>query len=233
MNLMNMLTGILTSGAALQALSAKTGLSEKQLKMIIAIAIPLLIRKLTSNASSQSGANSLLGALTQHRDTNSIDKQLADADEEDGAKIVGHILGSDEDKIIASVAKESGVSEADVAKVLGTISPSILSSLSAATESASAQQAQQAQQSGGVDLSDGFDMSDVMALMGGGASQSQSQNQSSGGLLGSLFGGGASQSQSQGGGGLLSALLGGAQKPEEDQEMNGIQRLNALLSMRN
>ncbi len=232
MNLMNMLTGILTSGAALQALSAKTGLSEKQLKMIIAIAIPLLIRKLTSNASSQSGANSLLGALTQHRDTNTIDKQLADADEEDGAKIVGHILGSDEEKIIASVAKESGVSEADVAKVLGTISPSILSSLSAATESASAQQAQQAQQSGGVDLSDGFDMSDVMALMGGGASQSQSQNQSSGGgLLGSLFGGGASQSQ--GGGGLLSALLGGVQKPEEDQEMNGSQLLNTLLSMRN
>ena len=230
MNLMNMLTGILTSGAALQALSAKTGLSEKQLKMIIAIAIPLLIRKLTSNASSQSGANSLLGALTQHRDTNSIDKQLADADEEDGAKIVGHILGSDEEKIIASVAKESGVSEADVAKVLGTISPSILSSLSAATESASAQQAQQAQQSGGVDLSDGFDMSDVMALMGGGASQSQNQS-SGGGLLGSLFGGGASQSQ--GGGGLLSALLGGVQKPEEDQEMNGSQLLNTLLSMRN
>ena len=45
MNLMNMLTSALTSGAALEALSAKTGLSQKQLKLIIAIAIPLLLRK--------------------------------------------------------------------------------------------------------------------------------------------------------------------------------------------
>ena len=48
MNLMNMLTSALTSGAALEALSAKTGLSQKQLKLIIAIAIPIatiIIRK--------------------------------------------------------------------------------------------------------------------------------------------------------------------------------------------
>ena len=69
MNLLNMLTKILTSGASLQALAGKTGLSEKQLKMIIAVALPLLLRKLTSNASSQSGAQSLLGALGQHRNT--------------------------------------------------------------------------------------------------------------------------------------------------------------------
>ena len=75
MNLLKMLTMVLTSGAALKALSSKTGLSQKQLKMIITIALPLLIGKLTSNASSKSGATSLLGALGQHKDKKTIDKR--------------------------------------------------------------------------------------------------------------------------------------------------------------
>ena len=63
MNLLKMLTNMLTSNAALQALSAKTGLPPKTLKMIIMIAVPLLLKRMTSNASSQTGASSLLGAL--------------------------------------------------------------------------------------------------------------------------------------------------------------------------
>ena len=78
MNLLKMLTGVLTSGAALKALSAKTGLSQKQLKLIITIALPLLIKAMTKNASSKEGAASLLGALGQHKDKKTIDKQIDD-----------------------------------------------------------------------------------------------------------------------------------------------------------
>ena len=122
MNLMNMLVKALTSGAALQALSAKTGLSEKQLKMIIMIAVPLLLRRMTTNASSQNGANSLLGALTQHQSKQSVDAQLENADAEDGSKIVGHILGEDRETLIDQVAKEADVDPKDVNIVLGNIS---------------------------------------------------------------------------------------------------------------
>ena len=202
MNLLNILMKSLTSGAALQALANKTGLSEKQLKMILAIAIPLLLKKMTSNASSQSGAQSLLGALTQHQGKRSIADQLDDADEEDGAKIVGHILGEDKDDLLDSVAREAGASKDDVTKVLGNISPSVLNGLSTATQEAGQRQA------GGVDLSDGIDMKDVMGLLGGSG----------------LFGGGQSQSQ-----GLLGSLLGGA-TPQEDQSVNGTQLINTLLS---
>lgn len=222
MNLMNMLTSALTSGAALEALSAKTGLSQKQLKLIIAIAIPLLLRKMTSNASSQNGASSLLGALNQHQSKKEIPEQLENADVEDGAKIVGHILGDEQEDLVREVAAQADVDPKDVNIVLGNISPTIMNGLSAATESASAQQ------SSGVDLSDGLDLSDVMGLLGGAASQgaaaapSQSSDDSpvqslggAGGLLGSLFG----------------SLMGGASAPEEDHNVNGTQLIQSLLSM--
>lgn len=221
MNLMNMLTSALTSGAALEALSAKTGLSQKQLKLIIAIAIPLLLRKMTSNASSQNGASSLLGALNQHQSKKEIPEQLENADVEDGAKIVGHILGDEQEDLVREVAAQADVDPKDVNIVLGNISPTIMNGLSAATESASAQQ------SSGVDLSDGLDLSDVMGLLGGAASQgaaaapSQSSDDSpvqslggAGGLLGSLFG-----------------SLMGASAPEEDHNVNGTQLIQSLLSM--
>ena len=89
-----------------------------------------------------------------------IDKQIEDVDEEDGAKILGHIFGDEKDKAMASVAKSAGVSTNDVSKVLGSISPSILSGLSEATATASKQK-----KSSGFDLSDGFDMTDVMACL--------------------------------------------------------------------
>ena len=214
MNLMNMLVKALTSGAALQALSAKTGLSEKQLKMIIMIAVPLLLRRMTTNASSQNGANSLLGALTQHQSKQSVDAQLENADAEDGSKIVGHILGEDRDSLIDQVAKEADVDPKDVNIVLGNISPTIMNGLSAATETASSQQ------SSGVDLSDGFDLSDVMGLLGGmsGSGASAESGEPAGseplGGLGNLFG----------------SLLGAA-KPEQDQGSNGTQLIQSLLSM--
>jgi len=214
MNLMNMLVKALTSGAALQALSAKTGLSEKQLKMIIMIAVPLLLRRMTTNASSQNGANSLLGALTQHQSKQSVDAQLENADAEDGSKIVGHILGEDRETLIDQVAKEAEVDPKDVNIVLGNISPTIMNGLSAATETASSQQ------SSGVDLSDGFDLSDVMGLLGGmsGSGASAESGEPAGseplGGLGNLFG----------------SLLGAA-KPEQDQGSNGTQLIQSLLSM--
>ena len=92
MNLLNVLLKVLLADAAIKALSGKTGLSSSSLKKLLPLAIPLLLRYMTNNASSQSGALSLLGALTQHSNFRSAEEMLAEADEEDGGKIVKHIL---------------------------------------------------------------------------------------------------------------------------------------------
>lgn len=237
MNLLKMLTNMLTSNAALQALSAKTGLPPKTLKMIIMIAVPLLLKRMTSNASSQTGASSLLGALGQHQSTKAVGEQLENVDQEDGEKIVGHILGEEQDDLVRAVAKEAGADPRDVSTVLGSISPTIMNGLSAATQSASGQQAQ------GFDLSDGFDMTDIMALFGGAAGAGQpagnTENVHSG-LLGedtpAQYAAAPAQSAAPAGGGmsglgsLFGSLLGG-QTPETDQSVNGTQLIQSLLSL--
>ena len=225
MNLLKMLTNMLTSSSALQALSAKTGLPPKTLKMIIMIAVPLLLKRMTGNAASQNGASSLLGALAQHKSTKAVGDQLENVDQEDGAKIVGHILGEDQDDLVRAVADQAGADPQDVSKVLGSISPTIMNGLSAATESASGKKKQ------GFDLSDGFDMTDLMALFGGAAGAGQTGGQSAGGFSGLLGEDSPAQSAGFGGlGGLFGSLLG-AQTPETDQSVNGTQLIQSLLSI--
>ena len=106
MNLLGLLMAAMTTKNALGQIAKKTGLSEKQIKKLMLIAIPILIKYLTQNASSGDGAHSLLGALAQHNNKEEMGLQLKDADENDGHKIIGHIFGKKEPAIM------SGVSEA-------------------------------------------------------------------------------------------------------------------------
>lgn len=170
MNLLSILLKTLLADKAVSALGKKTGLSASSLKKLIPLALPLLLKYLTSNASSQSGALSLLGALGQHTSQKTVADQIAEADETDGGKILGHILGQESDAEIRELAKKTGLSTADVNKVLGNMTPALLSSLNTAAGSAKKK----------VDLSDGLDLSDVMGLLGGAAP--------SGGLLSGLKG---------------------------------------------
>lgn len=155
MNLLSILLSVLTSGSALTALSKKTGISKSLLKKLIPLAVPLLLRYMTGNASSQAGASSLLGALTQHTSKKPVSLQIEEADETDGGKIVGHILGDSRDSETGSLASGAGLSSGDVNKVLSVLAPALLCSLSAAKSKAD-----------GVDLSDGLDLSDVASMLG-------------------------------------------------------------------
>ena len=175
MNLLNMLNSALTSSAALQALSEKTGLSEKQIAAIIAVALPLLLKGLTNNASSQTGASSLLEALGQHQNTQPVAQQLQEADPADGMAILGHILGGNQESTLGDMSGQTGVDPQSIMSVLGNIAPFLLSGLSATANSANSQQ------QSGADLSDGFDLGDLFGMLGGGmGSQSHPQHQDTG-----------------------------------------------------
>ena len=215
MNLLNVLLKVLLADAALKALSGKTGLSTSSLKKLLPLAIPLLLRYMTNNASSQSGALSLLGALTQHSNFRSAEEMLAEADEEDGGKIVKHILGDDTSRAVEMLAEETDLSSGDVNRGLNGLAPVLLTVLASAMLSAN-NQSSSAQQSNSLDLSD------LLGVFGGSSAQ-----QSSGGLLGSLLGGGSSAQQSSGN--LLSALLGGSQQQPVQQSSATGSLLNALL----
>ena len=198
MNLLGILLKALLSEGALKALAKKTGLGPKQLKKLLPLAVPLLIKMLTKNASEKDGALSLLGALTQHTSKKSMEEQIEEADTEDGGKIIGHILGKEKDQSLLTLSNQSGPSQQQVSSVLSGIAPALLSGLSAATSSVGS-----GSSAGKVDLSDGLDLSDVVAMLGGAKPEPVS-------LLGSLFG----------------------KKPakeEEDVSLNGAALLQALL----
>ena len=214
MNLLNVLLKVLLSEGAISALAKKTGIGSAALKKLLPLAIPLLLKALTNNASSQSGVQSLLGALTQHTSTKSIADQIAEADQVDGKKILGHILGNGASNEFGSLAAQTGLSADQVSSALAGIAPALLSGLSAATQSSGA--------AGKVDLSDGLDLGDVMAMLNGAQSGASPVN----GLLGSLLGGG--QSSASPVGGLLGSLLGSGIQ-ESDNSLNGNALLGALL----
>ena len=190
MNLLQLLLGAMLSNNSVNTVSQQNGTNNDLTKKLLMIAIPLLIRYMTKNAQSQSGAQSLLGALTQHKNQNDMVTQLQQADKEDGKNIIGHILGNDQTQVVNNLAQETGMESNQVMDTLSTIAPALLSGLSAATT-----QQQQPQN----------DLSGLASLFG--ASQPVEQKPSGLGALASLFGGSQPQQSSLDGSDLLSALL--------------------------
>ena len=206
MSLLSTLIGSMSSDDSVNAVSKKTGVSKLAIGGLIAIALPILIKKLTSNAQSQQGASSLLGALSQHTDTDSLANQISNADAEDGSAIIGHILGSDQADTISQLAAQSNLSEEQVNSVLDNIAPALMSSLSAANteniEQQAAQAAAEAEKPAG-------GLASILSLGGllGGSSSSSSAG---GSLLSSLFGGGKNDEAASDGSALLSLLMNSA-----------------------
>ena len=201
MSLLSTLLGAMSKDDSVEAVSKKTGISKIAIGGLLALAVPLLIKKLTSNAQSQQGATSLLGALSQHTDTTSVANQIANADTSDGSAIIGHILGSDQAGAISQLAAQSNLSEAQVSSVLDNIAPALMSSLSAANTENIQQQAAPAGGLGG--------LSSILGILGGGNSNSGG---GAGSLLGSLFGGGQKDDDddNNNGAALLSLLMNSA-----------------------
>ena len=225
MNLLQLLLGAMTSNDSVNAASKKTGVSSGSVSKLMMMALPLLITYLTKNASKKEGATSLLSALTQHNSTQTVSQQISNADSTDGAKIIAHILGKNQNSVISSLAKETGLSSKEVNSVLNAIAPALLNSLNTATTATAAKP-----QTNKVDLSDGIDLSDIAGLLGGGNITNVNSNPAAG-LLGSLLGGNSSQQQTSSNTGLdlLGSLLGG-NKPTT-QQSNGTELLGLLTGL--
>ena len=241
MDLLSMLMSSMTNDSSVEALAKKAGGSSKGMSKLLMLAIPLIIGYMTKNAKASSqGTSSLLGALQQHTNTAPVASQIANADAKDGAAILNHIFGKDYASVVNNLVQQTGMTSAQVTAALANAAPALMSSLSAATTSAT-----QAQQSAGAgfNLADGLDLSDLAALMGGSSKPQQSsllgsllggskpQQSSSANLgsalLGSLLGGGSSSSNTASS--MLSSLMGGS---NNHGALNGTDLLSALLGMK-
>ncbi len=225
MNLLDLLASTMGSESTLETLSKKTGVSSKDTSSLLSSALPLLLNYMTNNASTTDGAKSLLGALTQHTSNKPVSQQVKDADEQDGLKILAHIFGKDNDKIVASLAKETGISSAKVSQTLASMAPALLSTLSASTTAATNTSSNK---------KDDFDLSDLLGMFAG--SSKPTSNTSSLGDLGSvlsLLGGTSNNSSSSSNSSLgsLMSLLGGTTSNSKPSSFDGSDLLTLLSAL--
>ena len=199
MNLLSILMNAMGSQSSVNSLSQQTGVSSGKLKKLLPLLIPILLKYLTNNASNNSGALSLLSALTQHKSRSTFAEQIDEVDQEDGAAIIRHILGDDQEKVVKELARETDMKNEEVEKSLFSIAPVLLSALSSATENA------QSSQSAG-----GPDFLSLLTQFGGTQEPEPEPEpvQQSGGLFNSLFGG------------LFSNLFGGVQQQAQEEELH-------------
>lgn len=103
----------------------------EEVSKLTELAIPTLLAGLGKNSTTDEGANSLLEALSKHedRDLSNLEKALKNIDVEDGSKIIGHIFGSDTEKVQNNLAKESGLDNNQVSGILNQLAPLLMGSL--------------------------------------------------------------------------------------------------------
>lgn len=192
----------------INGVAGSTGQDSSKTGNVLAMGLPVLMKAMQRNASSPQGAEGLMGALNKH--DGGILENLGDlfnggvdqTVQQDGGKILGHILGSKQQGVEQVIGQKTGIDAGSVANILKTAAPILMGVLG-----------KQSRQ-GGVSNSNGI--GDLIGGMLGGNSTQQEQS-----FLekildadgdGSVIDDVAGMVLNQGGqksGGLLGGLLGG------------------------
>lgn len=140
------LTQLLNSNVGKQIISGisdQTQTTEQDTASVINAAAPVLVGMLQKNAATQEGAHGIQGALEDHDGSilNNLAGFFGSGDTSDGNGILGHILGNNRGSVEKELSEKTGVSMADVSKILAMLAPVIMGYLG--------QQSRQTGQKGG------------------------------------------------------------------------------------
>lgn len=120
------------------SVSEKTGLDASQASNVVASSLPALLGQMQNNASSEGGAGALLGALTSGKHDGSILDNLggflSGGDFSDGSKILGHVLGGNQDNMVQGLSSKTGVDSSIISKILPMLAPIIMGYLGKQTQ---------------------------------------------------------------------------------------------------
>jgi len=118
----------------IQGVSKETNQPEDKTNNLLTMALPVLMAAMKRNASTQQGANGLLGALGDQKHDGSILDNLeglfsGGVNREvvhDGDKILSHILGSKQPVVQHHLSSRSGIDASSVATILKVAAPILL-----------------------------------------------------------------------------------------------------------
>ncbi len=130
------LAGTLLSSDSVDGVSKRTGSSGADVSKVLAKALPVLLDGANDQAKGKKTSKGFASALSDHAkdDTSDLNGFLGNVDMEDGAKILGHLLGSNEEEKVNEIAEDSGLDAAAVLEILSAASPLLLSLLGQQTE---------------------------------------------------------------------------------------------------
>lgn len=118
----------------LQGVSQETNQSENKTASVLNMALPVLLSAMKKNASTPQGAESLLNALSDNRHNGDILNNLTNLFQggvnqnvtSDGAGILNHILGTQQNQVASALSQKSGVDAQSVTKILQIAAPILL-----------------------------------------------------------------------------------------------------------
>lgn len=252
MDLTTLMSSLL-SDENIKCVARKAGVSTEEAASVLATSLPVMLNGANGQASDRNTTDSFFQAVHDHagKDPEKVDLQ-------EGGKIVGHLLGTDEAAAEDAIAKRAGMKPSTVALILAAAAPMIMNALGSNTSSSNSSAntaallnallggASNSNASGslmtsaltsvlGSALGGGSSNNSLLGsvltgALGGGASQQQSSSMASS-LLGSLLGGGVPQQQqsSSMASSLLGSLLGGS-APQQQQSSLNLGSISGLLN---
>lgn len=122
-------------------ISNQTGASESSTANVLGMALPLLAGAMKKNVSTPQGAQGLLGAINNKHDGNILDNLggffgggVDQSTINDGAGILGHLLGGKQSTIENAISSKSGLDAGTVSQILKIAAPIILGYLGKETK---------------------------------------------------------------------------------------------------
>lgn len=192
-------TDEILSQVSMSRLAERLGTDEATARQAAEAALPTLVAGLTGEVNDPARSSQLAGAARRDHDPALLaaDDPVAEVDENDGDKIVDHVLGRQRPQVESQLQGFLGDSSGSlVSRVLPLLAPLVMSWLSG--------------KMAGGGRSSGGGLGDILGgILGGDTSGSASSGGGLGDILGGRFGGGTSEGSSGGGLGDLLGQLGG------------------------
>ena len=117
----------------ISGVSQNSGQPQDKTSNLLTMALPVLMQAMKRNASTQEGAQGLLGALDNKHDGSILDnigdlfKGGVNSDVvTDGGKILGHVLGGRQQNVERELSSRSGIDAGSVANILKVAAPILM-----------------------------------------------------------------------------------------------------------
>lgn len=125
------LSKLLAEGGMFEQLAGQFGIDPDTVENVVKTGLPKLSNAINENTSEEGGLESFMKALKDHKDDDveTMIKDVNKVDSEDGAKILGHILGDKKETVQEEISQAAGINPSAVSGILANLAPILMGML--------------------------------------------------------------------------------------------------------